>query len=54
MIYYDELVQSDYPFPVYVKRPRVQVIYIDKDHLHVYVGTDPEMQRKITADFTKY
>jgi len=54
VIYYKELVQSDYPFPVYVKKNRVQVIYIDKDHLHLYVGTDPETQRQITQDLTRY
>ncbi len=53
-IYYDELVQSDYPFPVYIKKPRVQVIYIDKDHLHLYVGSDPETQRQITQELTRY
>lgn len=54
VIYYNELCQSDYPFPVYVKKPRVQVIYIDKDHLHLYVGEDPEVQRQITQDLTRY
>ena len=54
VIYYNELVQSDYPFPVYVRKARVQVIYIDKDHLHLYVGTDPETQRTVTQDLTKY
>ena len=54
MIYYNELVQSDYPFPVYVRKARVQVIYIDKDHLHLYVGTDPDSQKQITTDLTKY
>jgi hypothetical protein len=54
VIYYDELVQSDYPFPVYVKKPRVQVIYIDKDHLHLYVGPNPDTQRQITQDLTRY
>ena len=54
VIYYNELVQSDYPFPVYVRKPRVQVIYIDKDHLHLFVGSDPETQRTVTQDLTKY
>jgi hypothetical protein len=54
VIYYDELVQSDYPFPVYVKKPRVQVIYIDKDHLHLYVGENPDTQRTVTQDLTRY
>ena len=54
VIYYNELVQSDYPFPVYVRKPRVQVIYIDKDHLHLFVGPDPETQRTVTQDLTRY
>lgn len=54
VIYYNELVQSDYPFPVYVKKAKVQVLYIDKDHLHLFVGNDPEAQRQVTQDLTKY
>lgn len=54
VVYYTELCQSDYPFPVYVKKPRVQVIYIDKDHLHLYVGENPETQKQVTQDLTKY
>jgi hypothetical protein len=54
VIYYTETVQSDYPFPQYTKRNRVQVIYIDKDHLHLYVGPNPDMQRQIGQDLTKY
>ena len=54
VIYYNELVQSDYPFPVYVRKARVQVIYIDKDHLHLFVGSDPETQRTVTQDLTRY
>ncbi len=54
IIYYNETQQSDYPFPVKTVKPRVQVIYIDKDHLHLYVGTDPDVQRQITQDLTKY
>jgi hypothetical protein len=54
VIYYTQTIQSDYPFPVYKKKQRVEVIYIDKDHLHLYVGSDPETQRQITQDLTKY
>ena len=54
VVYYTELVQSDYPFPTYVKKQRVQVIYIDKDHLHLYVGPDPTTQKQITQDLTRY
>jgi hypothetical protein len=54
VIYYTETVQSDYPFPQYTKRNRVQVLYIDKDHLHLYVGPNPDVQRQISQDLTKY
>ncbi len=54
VIYYTETVQSSYPFPTYVKKRRTQVIYIDKDHLHLYVGANPDMQKKILNEMTKY
>ena len=54
VIYYTETIQSDYPFPRYTKKPRVQVMYIDKDHLHLYVGPNAEMQKQITQEMTKY
>ena len=54
IIYYTETVQSDYPFSVKIKKQRTQVIYIDKDHLHLYVGPDPEVQRQTTQDLSKY
>jgi hypothetical protein len=54
VIYYNELVQSDYPFPIYIRKPRVQVIYIDKDHLHLYVGDNPDTIRQVTADLSRY
>ena len=53
-VYYTETVQSDYPFPTKIKKRRVEVIYIDKDHLHQYVGPDPDVQRAITREHTDY
>ena len=53
-IYFTETIQSDYPFPVKLKKQRIEVIYIDKDHLHLYVGSDPEVQRQVTLDLSKY
>jgi RNA polymerase sigma factor (sigma-70 family) len=32
-VYYREVVESGYPFPVRTTRPRVEVVYIDKDYL---------------------
>jgi hypothetical protein len=39
---------------VFIKKPRVKVVYIDKDHLHLYVGPNPDMQRDITLEMTKW
>ena len=54
VVYYSETNQSDYPFPMQVKKNRVQVLYIDKDHLHLYVGPNVDTQKAITHDLTKY
>ena len=35
-IFYDETIESGYPFPFRCVRPRVQCIYIDLDHLHLH------------------
>jgi hypothetical protein len=51
-IYYTETIESGYPFPFRCRRPRVQVVYIDKDHLHQYVCDNPEAQRSMTRDLT--
>jgi hypothetical protein len=53
-VYYTETIQSSQPYPVFLKKPRVKVIYIDKDHLHLYVGPNPDMQRDITLEMTKW
>jgi hypothetical protein len=53
-IYYTETKQSSYPFPVKVVKHRVEVVYIDKDHLHLYVGSNPQTQADITRDVAGY
>ena len=53
-VYYTETIQSAQPWPTYLKRQRTQVVYIDKDHLHLYVGDNPEMQRETLIEMTKY
>ena len=50
-VYYTETVESSYPFPFQVKRRRAQVVYIDKDHLHVYVE-NPDARQVIIRDMT--
>ena len=54
VVYYNETIQSAQPFPVFIKKPRVQVMYIDKDHLHLYVGPNPDRQRETLLEMTKY
>jgi hypothetical protein len=49
-IYYTETVESGYPFPFRCKKPRVEVVYIDKDHLHLTGACTPEAQQSMTRD----
>jgi hypothetical protein len=53
-IYYKETVQSSYPFPVKLVKNRVEVVYIDKDHLHLFVGPNPPAQNAVTRDLAGY
>src|SRR5262249_11875148 len=50
-IYYTETVESSYPFPFQCKRRRIEVVYIDKDHLHLCAST-PEARQSLTRDLT--
>jgi hypothetical protein len=34
-VYYDETIKGSYPFAYHRTQPRVQVVYIDLDHLHL-------------------
>ncbi len=51
-VFYTETKQSDYPFPFYVKKPQVEVVYIDKDHLHLAPGGSPDAVRSISRDLS--
>ena len=51
-IYYNETVESGYPFPFQAKKQRVEVVYIDKDHLHLSAGQNKPMQQAFTRDLT--
>jgi hypothetical protein len=53
-VYYTETVESGYPFPVRIQKPRVQVVYIDKDHLHLCTGAGPEVQQQIGRELSGY
>jgi hypothetical protein len=50
-VYYTETIQSSYPFPFKCQRRRSEVVYIDRDHLHLCITT-PEAQQSITQDLT--
>jgi hypothetical protein len=49
-IFYNETHESGYPFPFQCKKRRVQVVYIDKDHLHVCPGPNPLSVESMTRD----
>jgi hypothetical protein len=53
-IYYTETKQSSYPFPAKIVKHRVEVVYIDKDHLHMFVGPNPQTQASVTRDVAGY
>jgi hypothetical protein len=53
-VYYTETCESGYPFPFRCTRPRVEVVYIDKDHLHLCPGGSPETLRSIQRDLSGY
>ncbi|MCS7166627.1 MAG: hypothetical protein RMI91_06505 [Gemmatales bacterium] len=49
-VYYKQIIQSSYPFPFKIVEDRVEVVYIDKDHLHVCVGPEEAMQRQVQQE----
>ena len=51
-VYYTETIESGYPFPFRCRRPRVEVVYVDLDHLHLYPGKSPDAIRSVTRDLT--
>ena len=50
-ISYTETVESSQPIPWYCKRRRVEVVYIDRDHLHLCAST-PEAREGLRHDLT--
>ena len=52
-VYYTETIQSDYPIPFFSRHRRSQVVYIDRDHLHMFACT-PEQMQSMTQDLTQY
>src|SRR5262249_19278140 len=53
-IYYTETIESNYPCPFRTKKPRVQVVLIDKDHLHIFPCPTPAAQRAVLRDVGGY
>ena len=50
-MYYTETCESGYPFPFRCVRPRVQVVYVDLDHLHLY-PCSPDATRSVVNDLS--
>jgi hypothetical protein len=50
-VFYTETKESCYPFPFRCRDRRVQVVYIDKDHLHL-VACTPEALASMTRDMS--
>lgn len=51
-IYFTETIESGYPFPFRVKKPRVEVVYMDKDHLHLYADEDKAKMATFTRELS--
>lgn len=51
-IYYTETIEAVYPIPLRLVQPRVEVVYIDKNHLHLYVPNNSEAQNIIARDMS--
>jgi hypothetical protein len=54
IVHYTESIKLECPFPMCVRKPRAEVIYFDKDYLHLYVGPNGDMQKPIQQDLIKY
>jgi hypothetical protein len=49
-IYYTETIETGWPFPFRCKRPRVKVVYIDLDHLHLYPHGNQQTNNSVFRD----
>ena len=49
-VFYNETKETSYPFPFRCQRPRIQVVYVDKDHLHPVPCGTPETVRSFSRD----
>ncbi len=48
-IYYTATIRSEWPLPWECRERRSEVVYIDRDHLHMYEPTREEQQKMIEA-----
>jgi hypothetical protein len=51
-VFWKERWVGQFPFPYDVTNNRVEVVYIDKDHMHAYVCNDPAALRSFTRDLS--
>jgi hypothetical protein len=51
-IYYTETIESGCPFPFRCKRRRIEVVYIDRDHLHLCPGPNPAAMQSVSRDLS--
>jgi hypothetical protein len=49
---YTETIEEQFPFPWKCVKPRVKVVYMDLDHLHLYPGCTPEAQQAVSRDLS--
>jgi hypothetical protein len=49
-IFYTMTCESGYPFPVRCRKQKVEVVYIDKDHLHLCPGPNPAALESVSRD----
>jgi hypothetical protein len=49
-VFFTETKQSGYPFPYYIRKPRLEVVYIDKDHLHLVPNGSPAANQEVTRE----
>ncbi|MFL5331234.1 MAG: hypothetical protein ACJ8C4_20275 [Gemmataceae bacterium] len=53
-IYYKDTRLASQPIAAKIVKDRVQVVYIDKDHLHLWVGPNPAAQAAVSRDLGGY
>ena len=51
-VYYTETISCGWPFPTYIRRAHPEVVYIDKDHLHLAPCGGPDVQTQFHIDLT--